>query len=87
MPFVIVNGELPGRAMRLILGRVGRESFTFHFVPFSSDFFLIRKYYFHNKRKHLKQGLVNLENNGWFLEHKHEMGQDLLEQKGKAYDD
>lgn len=30
---------------------------------------------------------MNLENNGKFLQHKNEVGQDLLENKGKADDD
>lgn len=32
--FAVVNGELVGSGMRVVLDRVGRETLTFHFVPF-----------------------------------------------------
>lgn len=43
-----------------------------------SDFSLISKYDFCNKRKHFQESPLNLKNNGRVLEHRNEVGQDLM---------
>lgn len=54
-----VSGERGRSGVRVVLRRAGRATFAFHLYH-PKHFFLISKYYFHNKRKILKKALFEL---------------------------